>query len=60
MSEKTAQQVNMECQRSLDELKALLEGKKPEPRPLVDDIVSSFEDLFGIHGQAQKRPADNY
>jgi hypothetical protein len=58
MAEKTAQEVNRECQKSLEELKSLLEGKG---KPF--DPMDFFSKTFGMSSEtvaAGKRAAENY
>jgi len=60
MSERDIKEVVAECNSSLAEMRALLEGKptaKSSEAKLGD--FSVFEDLFGFK-MSPKKPADNY
>ena len=56
----TVNKAARECQASLDELKALLEGKASAPisDQQMEESLNSLLDLFGM--KADKRPAEKY
>jgi hypothetical protein len=58
MAERTVQEVKADCERSLAELKALLEGK--DPREEAEATLDHLMDMFHMKDQPAQRPAENY
>ena len=58
---RSVKEVEADCDRSLAEMRALLEGKPTAKmsEEQLREAVPFFEDLFGFHA-VPKKPAENY